>query len=237
MSGEAQVNQAPEAVGTAEPKPKWLSPVIIAAMVLGSLFGCCGITAVGGAVVGRKMPHATLEMQAKNAKDPAAAETIHRYDKMQMAFQERTFPLTMTVAVLGLLQSIALVISSILASRRQPIGRRMLAAVCAIGIGIELIGSGTAMYMRSETSAYTEGLMKAMLAADQSRQPALDEGSREAMQKLSTGVARASSVLGVIMVLVFFCFKVAYYVSALLYLRRREVIDYFDDGGRSPVFS
>ena len=104
------MNQAPDAVGTADAKsqPKWMNPIIVAAMVLGSLFGCCGITSVGGAAVGRDVSVATLEVQAQSAKDPAAAEMIRRSAKLQKAFQDRTYPLSMTVAVIGLLQSLAL---------------------------------------------------------------------------------------------------------------------------------
>jgi hypothetical protein len=238
MSGEAQVNQAPEAVtADASRKPKWLNPVVVTAMVVGSLFGCCGITSVGGAIIGRNVPQATLEMQATNAKDPAVAETIQRYAATQKAFQERTFPLTMTIAVLGLFQSIALVISGVLANRLRPIGRRMLAGVCVVGIGIELIGACTALYLSSETSAYAENLMKATLAAKQRQQPALDESSRAVVEKIGAGAARAGSVLGVIMVLGFFVLKVAYYVSSTLYLRRREVIDYFDNVHAPTAFN
>ena len=224
------MNQAPDAVGTADAKsqPKWLNPIIVAAMVLGSLFGCCGITSVGGAAVGRDVSVATLEVQAQSAKDPAAAEMSRRSAKLQKAFQDRTYPLSMTVAVIGLLQSLALGIAGILASRRRPVGRRMLAAVCAIGIGVEVVAGGAALYLSTETSAFAQDMMKATFAA-QSQQQALNEESREVVEKIGMGAARAGSVLGVIMVLGFFAVKVAYYVFSTLYLRRKEVIDYFED--------
>lgn len=69
--------------------------------------------------------------------------------------------------------------------------------------------------------------MKATFAA-QGQQRAMDDQSRELMTKFGTGAARVGSVLGVLMVLGFFAVKVAYYTCAVLYLRRKDVIDYFE---------
>ncbi|HKU38780.1 MAG TPA: hypothetical protein VJR89_11555 [Polyangiales bacterium] len=208
----------------AESKPKWLNPLIVSAIVLGSLFGCCGITSVGGVVAGRAGTQAMMQMQ--NANDPASAELFRKVAEKQLAFQQRTLPLTLSVGVLGLLQSIVLVIAGILAYKRQAIGRRLLVAICAVGIGVEVITTGIGLYLARETSAFTE---EWMTAATAQTAPGTDEKAREVAQKFGTGAARVGNVLGIVMLLGFFALKAGYYVFGTLYLRRKEVVDYFEN--------
>ena len=218
----------PVAGGSADAKPKWLNPLIVSAIVIGSLFGCCGVTTVGGVAVSRSMPQVALQAQLKDAKDPAAADAFRQVADRQLAFQKRTFPLTLTAGLLGLLQSIALLVAGILAHQRQTFGRKLLAAVCVVGIGVELIGAGIGLYLSRETSAYTEDMMKATFAAQQAQQPQLNEQVRETVEDFSAGAARVGSVLGVVMMLGFLVIKAGYYLASTLYLRRPEVIEYFE---------
>jgi len=217
-----------EAIDTAAPaqqaapgdKPKWLSVITISAMVLGGLYGCCGMTSVGGLVVNSAMQ----QMQQNPALDDAMRQVLQQ----QAALQARIFPFALTIALLGLLHSAALLFSGFMAYSRRRSGRKLLALVCMIGIGVEAVSGSVGLTVARETTRHTEAIMKSTLAAQQAKQPPTSKQVEEMTGKIASGATQLGNIMGVLMLVVFFVIKTAYFVTCGLYLRRKEVVDYFE---------
>jgi hypothetical protein len=197
-------------------------------MVLGGLFGCCGITSLGGQVMNRAMNPMMQQLTASDPQNPAANEFMER----NAAFQARIFPIALTTGLLGLLHAIALLTGGIMAYNGRASGRSLLALVCTIGIGVELVNGGLGLYLSRETNAMTEEMMKTTFAAGTpaagTEQTEEQKQAQEMGQKFASGAARAGSILGIVMLVFFFVLKTGYYVLSVLYLRREDVVRFFE---------
>jgi len=198
-------------------------------MVLGGLFGCCGITSLGGQVMNRAMNPLMEQMMAGDPQSGAAREFMDR----NAAVQARVFPYALTAGLLGLLHSIALVVAGIMAQNGRASGRGLLALVCMVGLGVELVSGGISIHVSRETSAATADMMNASFAAQPGEQTPEQKQAQEMGQKFASGAARAGSILGIVMIAFFFAIKSVYYVLTVLYLRRRDVVDFFEASRRS----
>lgn len=226
----------PPVQAKASSKPKWLSAITVMAIVFGSLFGCCGVASVGGAMANKVMGPAMMQLPgAADGQEPDLVAAHRRIMERNMALQARAFPFVVASGVLTLLHSLALVLAGIMAHNGRASGRRLLVIVCTVGIGVELIAGGFGLYHASEQGKLSEDMMKAAMVVPTAGEPTPEQ--REAQKTLQTfaaGMGRASSILGWVMVIVFFATKVAYYVFSSIYLRRPEVVQHFD-GGAAPV--
>jgi hypothetical protein len=193
-------------------------------MVLGGLFGCCGVTTLGGQVMNRAMNPMMGKMMTGDPESPAAREFMERTS----AAQARIFPFALTTGLLALLHSIALVVAGIMAYNGRASGRGVLALVCLVGIGVELINGGISIYMTRETDALTAEAMKATFAAQPAEPTPEQKQAHEMGQKFASGAARAGSILGMLMIVFIFAIKTGYYVATALYLRRKDVVDFFE---------
>jgi hypothetical protein len=199
-------------------------------MVLGGMFGCCGVTTLGGQVMNRAMNPMMAQLGANDPKNPEAAAFMKRSAELQA----RIFPFALTTGVLGLLHSIALLVAGIMAQNGRASGRGLLALVCLVGIGVELINGGVGLYVSSETNAIAENVMKATFAGR--AHPTPDQKQAQEMgQKFASGAARAGSILGMLMIVFFFAIKTAYYVVTARYLQRKDVVDFFEAPRGTPA--
>jgi len=223
-----------EPIGTAAPaqqasagdKPKWLGVITISAMVLGGLYGCCGMTSVGGLFVNSAMQ----QMQQNPALDDAMRQVLSQ----QAALQARIFPFAMTIGLLGLVHSAALLFSGFMAYSRRQSGRKLLALVCMIGIGVEAVSGSVGLVVARETTRHTEAIMMSTIAAQQAKHPPMNKQVEEMTQTIAGGATQVGNIMGVLMLIVFFVIKTAYFVTCGIYLRRKEVVDYFE-GPRPAV--
>ena len=72
-------------------------------------------------------------------------------------------------------------------------------------------------------------MMKAAMVLPSAGEPTPEQKeAQQFMQSFAAGAGRASSILGWLMVIVFFAIKVAYYVISSIYLRRPEVVQHFE---------
>jgi disulfide bond formation protein DsbB len=200
------------------------------AMVFGSLFGCCGVFSAGGALVNRVMAPAMMQLpDAAGGQEPEFVAAQRRIMERSFALQARIFPYVITSGVLTLLHSLALVIAGIMAHNGRASGRRVLVLVCLVGIGVELITGGIGLYHAGEQGKLSEEMMKAAMVLPSSGEPTPEQKeAQQFMQSFAAGAGRASSILGWLMVIVFFATKVAYYVFSSIYLRRPEVVRHFE---------
>jgi hypothetical protein len=197
-------------------------------MVLGGLFGCCGVASLGGQVMNRAV-NPLMEQMTANAPQN---EELRRFTERNAALQARIFPLALTSGLLALLHSLALVVGGIMAYSGRASGRSVLVAVCAAGVAVELINGGLGLYLTRETNAMTAEMMKATFAnqpdAQGAEQTPEEKQAQELGQKFASGAARAGSIVGIAMVVTFFALKTAFYVATVLYLRRKDVVDFFE---------
>jgi hypothetical protein len=223
------VEQAQPQLPQAQPpapgaKPKWLSALAITAMVLGGLFGCCGVTSLGGQVMNRAINPMMAQMTASDPQNPEVAAFMERNAQLQA----RIFPFALTTGLLGLLHSIALLVAGIMTQNGRASGRGLLVLVCLVGIAVELINGGVSVYVSRETNAMTEQMMKATFAAQRADPTPEDKQAQEMGQKFASGAARAGSILGIVMIVFFFAIKTAYYIVTARYLQRKDVLEYFE---------
>ena len=209
-------------------RPKWLSAVTISAIVMGCMFGCCGIAGIGGLVVGRVMSPAAMQAPTR---DERIANIQKQYMERNAAFQARIFPLAMGSGLLALAHAVALAIAGVLAYRVRAIGRRMLATLCIAGIAIELVSGYIGVYVATEQNAVMGPLMEEMMTEtvkDQPNQSAQQKRALDLTRGFMAAAFKAGNVFSWLTVIGFFVVKSAYYLASALYLRRPEVAAYYE---------
>jgi hypothetical protein len=238
--GPPQTTDQPAAAPAApSARPKGLSGFTISAMVVGSLFGCCGVTSLGGLVANRAISPAMLEASTQGM-DEDMARAQRKMMQRTNELQARVFPLSMTSGLVGLLHSLALVIAAVAAQNARPSGRRMLELVCLIGLGVELINGGFGLYVAREQSGISEEMIKATFAqgADRGVAGAPDadqQRAQETARSFGAGAAKIGSILGIAMLVGFFVLKTGFYIACALYMRRKDVIAFFEHAGTRPT--
>lgn len=226
----------PSVTGGGGNKPKWLNAITIMAMVLGSLFGCCGLATVGGAVANRAMTPAMMELGMAGGQNQDAVAAHRRVMERSAALQARLFPFALASGTLAILHSLALVLAGVMAHNGRASGRRLLVLVCLVGIGLELLSSAFGLYHAREQGALSEEMMKAAMVQPLTADPTPEQQeAQKIMQGFAAGAGRAGSILGFVMVLAFFATKTGYYIVSALYLRRPEVIRHFETASPAPA--
>ena len=229
MQADEQEAQSPEweSIRPGTGRPKWLSALTIAAIVLGSLFGCCGIAGIGSMVAGQAMNPAIMQQSQGN---PQVDTVQKRYFERTAAFQKKIFPLSLTSGLLGLLHAFGLITAGVLAYRASELGRRLLVGLCFAGIAVELVSGYVGLYTANEQSAMMAPMMEELAQAPQGADAQQDEQARRTMQA-SRGVMsmalKAGSVFGWLTIIGFFLVKSGFYIGCALYLRRAEVVQFF----------
>jgi hypothetical protein len=230
VENDEQAAQDPEWSSTrpGSGRPKWLSAVSISAIVMGCLFGCCGLAGIGGLVAGSVMNPAALP---PTAQDQHFEQFQRQYMERSAAFQRRTLPLSLTSSGLALVHAALLAVAGGLAYRANKLGRRLLAALCFAGIAVELVSGYVGLYVASEQNAVMAPLMDEMMKKSANAGPAQSEQQKRALETTRGFMAmafKAGNVFSWLTVLGFFVVKSAYYLICALYLRRADVIAYFE---------
>ena len=221
----------PSDLGSTPPgiaRPKWLSAVTISAIVIGCLFGCCGLAGIGGLVVGRAMDPAAMHAPTR---DQRLAAIQKQYMERSAAFQARIFPMSMASGLLALAHAAALAAAGVLAYRVRSSGRRALATLSLAGIAIELVSGYVGLYVAVEQNAVMAPLMNDMMEQTVSGQPNQSVEQKRALdvtRGFMAGAFKAGTVFSWLTVIGFFVVKTAYYLACALYLRRREVVCYYE---------
>lgn len=233
--GDAYIESEPEQWGSTRPgsnRPRWLSAVTISAIVLGSLFGCCGIAGIGGLVAGRFMNPAFAQAQAKAQESPNMARVQAEMFERSAEFQQRIFPLSMTSSAIGLLHALGLIVAGVAAYGARAFGRRMLSVLCLVGIAVELVGGYVGLYVATEQNAIMAPMMDQMMQAATEHGVAEPNEEQRRAQDMARGFMSSAFQVGNVfswaMIIGFFLVKTSYYVACALYLRRKDVVAFFE---------
>jgi hypothetical protein len=205
----------------ADPRPKWLSLVTVSAIVAGCMFGCCGMWSVGGLFAQQAMP---ADLMDKAMGGGRAGEAQREYLKRSLELQQEMFPLALTSGTLALGHAGALLAGAILAYRRSAFGRRLLVATLFVGVAVELV---TAYVGMSAAQRQNEALKPFM--AQNLQAAGNDEESAETARQIGDMIAGVTSVFTWLTVLGFLVVKAAYYLACALYLRRSEVVRFYEE--------
>ena len=210
--------------GPVSAKPSWLSFFRISAMLLGSTFGCCTLAFTTALVANPK--HAE-SAQYPVPQDEAQAKTFREFMTRSSALGAERAPIMLALLGLAIAQNLALLGAGLLAHIRRPRWRRVLLAVCCIGIGLEVVSSAAGAYTvhRSgmamiEAAKATPGLEHVQLPGPQLSGPAYG------VQNVSAAM-HALSVFGSALMFAWLVAKLVYYGACVIYLRRGDVVKYY----------
>jgi hypothetical protein len=217
-------------VGSALPeRPRWLSIIAIASIVIGASFGCCNLLGLGSLAASKTTSSFMMKMADGSPQAKAQRTAMMRAQKLQ----ERVMPLTLTAQITSLLHKLALLIAGVFAYRAHGFGRRLLLAMCLAGVLVETVDAWVGLYVAGEQAQMQESLMKDLFSqqAQQARQhtaPGKPQPPQIDAKQMSGMFGGFMRIAMWIMIGGMALMKIVFYGISVLYLRNRDVVVFFD---------
>jgi hypothetical protein len=204
-----------------------LSAVAVSAIVVGSLFGCCGLTSITSLLANQQLSAA---MQPR-MPDARAQQLQQKYTKRITELQAKSRPVMLTSELIALAHALALAGAGYLCYRVRRSGRSLLLALFVAGIGVEAVTGYLGLRAFRDQQTATAGMMTEMMDA------AMQQGTKKtppdprlerSMHKFAKGAQGIGTVIGWLSMIGFLTVKTIYFVACALYLRRPELVAYFE---------
>jgi hypothetical protein len=208
-------------------RPKWLSAVAVSAIVVGCLFGCCGLTSIAGLLANGQFATA---MQPR-MPDARMQQVQQRFAQRINEVQAKNRPVMLAGQLIALAHAVALAAAGYLCYRVRRSGRTLLLALFVAGIGVDVISGYLGLQAIRDQQSATAGMMSEMMDVTLHQGPKnapRDPRIEQSMRKFMAGAQGIGTVIGWLSMIGFFVVKAIYYIASALYLRRPELVAYFE---------
>lgn len=193
-------------------RPASLTVLTIIAIILGCLITLGGLSQIAGLLF---QDHLNQLGQLQADQPGISSEIVESQRQMQqqmLEVQQRWKLFNWFIAPLSLLFGLALAISGIMALTLKPAGRRWLAWVCAVGVGLTLVSETGSAMMSVEINSVTRTHMEQMMGG---------QGGAQG-QEIMSGVMGASMAMSVAFLVAWGGLKIAFYLWGLIAMTRES---------------
>ncbi len=191
-------------------RPAGLWVVAILAIVLGGLGSCGSVVGLGSVAI----QDSVVEMQ----RDLQQHEPNPELRRMNEELQQRSLEIaqawripTVAAQIVNLVGSFALLIAAILLFRWHPNAPMIFIGAAALSILADLAVGGVGVIVQQQTVAAMEEVTAGL------------GGTDPAVERMMSGVMRASGTFGLCFALGWLVAKLAAYVGSIVYLRKETV--------------